>query len=323
VNDGQCRVRCLALAAAFVLLGCGAARSEAQVDEASAPRRWEVHAATGLLYDSNVALDPSGQRVPGTVAQPADGGGVFSAGGSVDVVKSDRTQVGFEYELYQTLHFRLKSYNLRSNRMQGTVGYALLPEVWVGTQAGYQRYGLGGNGYSSEPFVTPFASVIESGWGLTQVLYRHGNITYLSPPFEDVRDGPTDAASLSQTIYWGTKTATLGYEWGRERPTSNAGADYRYRYNQVYAGIGFTPGWKSSVELVYLFRYENYTEPNSFAADQKRRQDDISQFSFTVERPIAPHVAVALSYYGTFDNSNIDVFQYNRSIVQAELRFSY
>jgi hypothetical protein len=142
-------------------------------------------------------------------------------------------------------------------------------------------------------------------------------------PFEDVRNGPTDAASLSQTIYWGTKTATLGYEWGRERPTSDAGADYRYRYNQVYAGIGFVPGWKTSVELVYLFLYENYTEPNSFSSTGARRQDAINQLSFTVQRPIAPHVAVAVSYYGTFDNSNIGVFQYNRSIRQAELRFSY
>jgi hypothetical protein len=323
VKDSHLRVRCVALAAVVVLLPCGVARSEEQLAEAPAPRRWEVHAATGLLYDSNVVLDPSGQRLPGSPANPADGAGVFSAGGSVDVVKSDRAEVGLEYELYQTLHFRLKNYNLRSNRMQGTVSYALLPQVWIGTQAGYQRYGLGGSSYSSEPFVTPFLSVTQSGWGLTQVLYRHSNVTYLSPPFEDVRDGPTDAASLSQTIYRGTASATLGYEWGRERPTSNAGADYRYRYNQVYAGVGFTPGWKTSVELVYLFRYENYTEPNSFAADEKRRQDDISQLSFTVERPIAPHVAVALSYYGTFDNSNIDVFQYNRSIVQAELRFSY
>lgn len=307
----------------MLLLGACSARSEEQVSDAPTPRSWEVHASTGLLYDSDVTLDPSGQRLPGTVAHPADGAGVLSAGGSVDVLKSDRAEIGLDYEFYQTLHFRLKDYNLRSNRVQGTVGYALLPEVWIGTQAGYQRYGLGGSGYSSEPFVTPFLSVTESSWGLTQVLYRHGDITYLSPPFEDVRNGPTDAASLSQTVYWGTKTATLGYEWGRERPTSDAGADYRYRYNQVYAGIGFVPGWKTSVELVYLFLYENYTEPNSFSSTGARRQDAINQLSFTVQRPIAPHVAVAVSYYGTFDNSNIGAFQYNRSILQAELRFSY
>jgi hypothetical protein len=306
-----------------LLLGACSARSEEQVSDAPAPRSWEVHASTGLLYDSNVTLDPSGQRLPGTVAHPADGAGVLSAGGSVDVLKGDRAEIGLDYEFYQSLHFRLQDYNLRSNRVQGTVGYALLPEVWIGTQAGYQRYGLGGSGYSSEPFVTPFLSWTESSWGLTQVLYRHGDITYLSPPFEDVRNGPTDAASLSQTIYWGTKTATLGYEWGRERPTSNAGADYRYRYNQVYAGIGFVPGWKTSVELVYLFLYENYTEPNSFSSTGARRQDAINQLAFTVQRPIAPHVAVAVSYYGTFDNSNIGVFQYNRSILQAELLFSY
>src|SRR5262245_14306460 len=290
-----------------------------------AERPWEVYVSTGLLYDSNVPLDPSGQRIPGTVADPADGAITVGAGGSFDLLKNDRAQVGLEYDLYQSLHFRLQDFNLLWNRVQGTASYALFPELWVGTQVGYQHYALGGSGYSSEPFVMPFVSRTESSWGLTQLLYRHSDVTYLSPPFEDVRDGPTDAVSLSQTVYWGSRTATIGYEWGRERPRSSAplAADYRYRYNQVYAGVGFTPGWQTSVELMYVFRYENYTEPNTFAADEKRRQDHINQLSVTVQRPIIPHLSIALSYYGTFDASNINVFQYDRNIVQAELRFSY
>ncbi len=313
-----------AIAVAGVLLGSLPARAEDRVDDGTAPgRRWEVHVSTALLYDSNVTLDPGGQRLPGMVADPADGAIAVGAGGSIDLLESDRAQIGLEYDLYQNLHFRLQDYDLLANRVKGTLGYALVPELWVGAQVGYQHYALGGTGYSGEPFVTPFVSLIEGGWGLTQVLYRHGDITYLSPPFEDVRDGPTDAASLSQTIYWGSRTATIGYEWGRERPRPSAGADYRYRYNQVYAGIGFSPGWQTSVELMYVFRYENYTEPNSFSVDHSRRQDHINQLSATVQRPVAPHFSIALSYYGTFDASNIDVFQYDRHIVQAELRFSY
>jgi hypothetical protein len=314
-----------ALAAVLLLVAVPASAQDRVDGTSAAGRRWEVHVSTGLLYDSNVTLDPSGQQVPGTVADPADGAISVGAGGSFDLLKSDRAQIGLEYDLYQNLHFRLQDFNLLSNRVQGTAGYSLLPELWVGTQVGYQHYALGGSGYSSEPFVTPFVSLVESGWGLSQLLYRHGEVTYLSPPFEDVRDGPTDAVSLSQTFYWGTRTATIGYEWGRERPRSSAplSADYRYRYNQVYAGFAFTPGWQTSIELVYVFRYENYTEPNTFAADQRRRQDHINQVAATVQRPIAPHFSIGLSYYGTFDASNIDVFEYDRHIVQAELRFSY
>jgi len=313
-----------ALAAVVFLLAPGPAHGDEFLDQpASRPRRWEVHGATGFLYDSNVALTPDGQPVPGTVSDPTDGAYTVSAGGSLDVVNSERAEVGLAYDLYQSLHFRLHDFNLLSNRVLGTAGYGLLPELWAGTQVGYQRYSLGGDGYSSEPFVTPFVSLIESGWGLTQLLFRYSEVTYLSPPFEDIRDGPTEAVSLGQTVYWRGRTVTLGYEWGREHPRSSAGDDYRYRYNQVYAGMAFTPGWKVDVDLMYVFRYENYTEPNSFANDRRRRQDYINQFSATVQRPIVPHVAVAISYYGTIDSSNIDVFQYHRHIVQAELRFSY
>ena len=309
-----------------VLLGPAGSSADNALDVAPVladERRWEVHGSTGFVYDSNVTLDPSGQPVPGTVADPADGAFVLGAGGSVDLVDTDRAEVGLEYELYQSLYFRLHDYNLRSNRVQGTAGFSLVPALWAGLQAGYQHYALGGSAYSGEAFVTPFLSLIEGAWGLGQLLYRHGDMSYLSPPFEGIRDGPNDAASVVQTIYWRACTVSLGYEFGSERPSAAAGDDYRYRSQQLFAGLVFTPGWQTTVDLMYLFRYENYTEPNSFAAYRTRRQDHISQFHAGVERPVAPHLAVALSYFGTVDDSNIPVFEYRRHVVQAELRFSY
>jgi hypothetical protein len=148
-------------------------------------------------------------------------------------------------------------------------------------------------------------------------------VTYLSPPFEDVRDGPTDTASLSQTWYWGARYFTVGYEFGSERPRSAAGDDFRERYNQASIGFGFSPGWRTTVDLTYLFRYENYPEPNSAADFRTSRQDTVSQFSVSVRRPLTTYFSVGLTYYGTVDDSNIPVYQYRRNIVTAELRFAY
>ena len=286
-------------------------------------KRWSVYATTGLQYDSNVALDPSGTVLPGAPKNPADGAGTFGAGGRFDLVDNARWQADLEYDFYQTAHFRLHDFNLRSNRVLGTTSYSLLPELWTGVQAGYQHYVLGTAPYSGSPFVAPFVSHVEGRWGLTQFIYQHAPVTYFSKPFEGVRDGPTDSAGLSQTLYWGPSYFTIGYEFGSVRPTSVAGNDYRERYNQLSVGVGFAPGWRTTVDVAYLFRYENYPEPNSAADFRTSRQDTVSQFSVTVQRPITRYVSVALAYYGTVDDSNIPVYQYNRNIVSAEVRVAY
>ena len=328
-------------------------------DAQQAPqRRWEVHALTGLQYDSNVAIAPGGQRVPVDPADPSagrtgrrnDGAITLGAGGSVDVVDSDRAQVSLEYDLYQSLHFQLDNYDLRSNRVLANGGWALLPELWLGTQVGFEHYAFGGPAYSREPFVTPFISYTQGNWGLTQLLYRHGNSTYLQQPFEGIRNGPTDVVTLSQTFYWGTRYATVGYEFGSERPNDSQGSDnasclaraaaaqpgeprplcpgdYRFHYNQAYVGVGFTPGWRTTFDVMYLFRHENYTQDNTLTIGQGstgfKRRDDINQVQVGVRRPIGRYFTVGLNYYGTFDDSNIDFYTYDRHIVAAEVRFAY
>lgn len=310
----------------MTLLGAPrAARAEepAAADLPVRHRRWEVHGTAGFLYDSNVTLDPSGQEVPGAVDDPADGAFLVDVGGSVDLVDTDRVELSLEYDFYQTLHFRLDDYDLRGNRVQGTAGVSLLPQLWAGVQGGFQHWALGGDAYSGEGYVAPFVSLIEADWGLAQLVYRHGEVTYLSRPFEDVRDGPTDAASVVQTIYWDGGAVSAGYEFGSERPTASTGDDYRDRYHQAYAGVELAPGWDVGVQLMYVFRYEDYTEPNTFADDRARRRDHVNQLHAAVVRPLAPHLSVALAYYGTFDDSNIPVFEYDRHVVQAVLRVSY
>ena len=315
----------MVLAAVALVAPRGARGGEelAQELRAQDDKRWSLYATSGLQYDSNVTLDPSGQQLPGSPGDPADGAITVGAGGRYDFVDDARWQAGLEYDLYQTLHFQLQDFNLRSNRVLGNTGYALTPTLWTGVQAGYQHYALGDQAYSGAPFVTPFVSLIEGGWGLTQLVYQHAEVTYFSQPFENVRDGPTDTASLSQTVYWGSRYFTIGYEFGSERPRSAAGDDFRERYQQVSVGVGFSPGWRTTIDLSYLFRYENYPEPNSAADFRTSRQDTVSQFSVGVRRPVTTYLSVGLTYYGTVDDSNIAVYQYRRNIVAAELRIAY
>ena len=268
----------------------------------------------------------------------------------MDVVDSDRAQVSLEYDLYQSLHFQLDNYDLRSNRVLANGGSGAPAGAVAGDAGGLRALRVRWPRLLARTVLTPFVSYTEGNWGLTQLLYRHGHSTYLQQPFEGIRNGPTDVVTLSQTFYWGTRYATVGYEFGSERPNDSQGSDnasclaraaaaqpgeprplcpgdYRFHYNQAYVGVGFTPGWRTTFDVMYLFRHENYTQDNTLTIGQGstgfKRRDDINQVQVGVRRPIGRYFTVGLNYFGTFDDSNIDFYTYDRHIVAAEVRFAY
>src|SRR5207244_2446350 len=153
------------------------------------------------------------------------------------------------------------------------------PWWWAGVQGGYEHYTLGDHSYLSEPFVMPFVSLLEGSRGLTQMSYRRGWATYLSAPFHELRDGPNDTVGASQTLTWGSRSLTAGFQYGNERPDRGPPrgllrpGDFRFASYQGYAGVGFPALWATTVDLMYLFRYDDYSEPNSQSPSGKRRSD--------------------------------------------------
>jgi hypothetical protein len=286
-------------------------------------RRWAVSATTGFQYDSNVTLEPGGRFALGQGDQ-SDVGFVLAGGGRYDAYSGPNALVRLEYDLYQTLHPDLDDFDFRSHRVRGTGSYALRPELWAGVQGGYNHYTLGPHSYLGEPYVMPFVSVLEKTWGLTQLTYRHGAETYLSTPFHDVRDGPADGGNVSQYFYFeGARYVTVGYQFSAENPDSPAGDDYQFRSNQGYVAGGFPAWWQVVVDLMYLYRNDDYTKPNSFAAFRKTRQDNGHFLYAALTRPFGEHLSVALAYYGTWNGSNIGAFDYRRQVVAALLQVAY
>jgi hypothetical protein len=318
-------------------------RAEARAAEvreaAPPPRSWQLRASTGVQYDSNVSLSPTGQSEP-------DAAFVFSAGGQYDLLNLPETLLRVEYDLYQTLHPDVDEFDFRSHRFRGTLSRALRPEIWAGLQGGYNHYSLGPHSYLSEPFVMPFLSYLEGTRGLTQITYRYGHSTYLSDPFNDTRDGSTHAVGGSQTFYLsgGTRYVTVGYQFSQELPdhgerrlpNRSLGNDFRFDSHQGYVAVGFPAWWQTAVELMYLFSYDDYTKPNSNtglvrdpATDTltgtftRSRADAGHFFNVQLTRPIMEHVNVALVYHGVINSSNITLFDYRRSVVSALLEVTY
>ena len=287
-------------------------------------KRWDLHAATGFQYDSNVTIAPGGQ-IGQQFGKKDDVGFILSGGGRYDVIDLPYALFRIEYDLYQTLHPHLSDFDFRAHHVRGTVSRRLLSYLWAGVEGGYHHYTLGPHSYLSEPSVLTFLSLLEGSWGLTQASWRYADDRYLSQPYHEVRDGPTNALGLDQTLYGsdGASYLTGGYQFGAEDPTREAGSDFDLRYNQVYVGGGFAAWWQTAVDLMYLYRYDNYLHRNSAADFQKRRHDSTHYFYASVARPIVPHVSIVLAYFGTIDVSNIPLYEYHRNVVSAVLEVTY
>jgi tetratricopeptide (TPR) repeat protein len=286
-------------------------------------KRWELHATTGFQYDSNVVLAPRG-HTRGGVSERGDEAFIFSGGGRYDVIDREDALLRVEYDLYQTLHLEIDDFDFRSHRGRATGSYAVVPWLWIGAQSGYNHFTLGNHSYLSEPFVMPFLSYIGGNWGVAQLSYRYAHDTFLSDPFHDVRDGPTNQVSLSQTFYLGgARALTFGYTWGNENPERSAGNDYELVFNQGWIDYTFPLWWDIQADLMYLYRYDDYTEPNSTVNFTKTRSDNEHHMFASFKRPITEHLSTSLVYFGTVNPSNIQIFDYRRNVVALLLTVSY
>jgi hypothetical protein len=309
--------------------------------------RWGFSVTTGFQWDSNVTVAPDGLVGGGggtqSVSQGKEsaGGWVAAVGTEFDLIERPDFLLRFEYDFYQTLHFTEHDFDFRAQQPRATASYGLTPALWLGVEGGYNYYTLGDDTYQGEPYVMPFTSYLEGDWGLTQVIYRWGDETFFSTPFNDVRDGPAVTLNASQTFYFAhERYVTAGYQWARENPTQSGhsytgfatnrnggfvtiGNDWQYSSNQGYLGFGSPVVLGVYADLLYLFRSDNYRWPNSYANFDKKRQDDGHYIYLGLTRPIMDHVALAVTYYGTLNDSNIGIFEYNRNVVATLLQVTY
>jgi len=312
----------------------GTTESEEAVPTAETPaaRKWGLHGTAGFQYDSNVAIAPTGDPLPNSHHR-GDSGFVVATGGRYDLLDRSDALIRLEYDFYQTVHVSLGDFDFMSHRIRATGGYSLAPWLWVGMQTGYEYYLLGYDSYMNEPYANPFVSFIEHEWGLTQLTYRFGWDTYLANPFHDLRDGPINVIGLVQTLYDGPRYLTFGYEFGLEHPTRTSTipspgntlvpSDYDNNAQQAHVGVGFPAWWKTNVDLTYLFRYEDYSRPNSRVGFTKTRADAGHHMYASLTRPITDVLSVAAAYYGTVNLSNIRDFDYRRNVASVVLQVAF
>ena len=292
---------------------------------------YQLYGAVGFQYDSNVALAPSDEVLAAqeAISHTEDGRATILAGGVYAPWRSEHAQFSIGYEFFQSLHFSLTEFNLQDHRPNAQVLVNLGP-VQLGLYGQYDYYLLKGQSFLQQGTAVPSVTVPESDFGRTEVFFRlrrrdffnghfSGELSNFKP--SGVLDSFNYAPGIRQFVYLGAPSnyVYLGYRFTREDPINHQGNQFAYDGQEVDTGAGWALPWDIKVELDYAYRYEDYANQSRSTFAPNGRIDNVHQIAFAADRALTDHLDLTLGYLGTINDSNDDLFNYDRNIVSLSL----
>lgn len=301
-------------------------------------RRYQLYAALGVLYDSNVILAPStgagGAESVLNVSQQGDVLTTIAAGGSAIPWRTDTTQLSVGYDFYQSLHKDLHQFNLQDHGPNAQLGIQI-GRVSVALLGRYDYYLLEDQSFLQEATALPWATVALGTVGRAELFYRMLRQDFKSQSFS-VRDGFDHAVGGRQFFYLGSpdRYVSIGYQYDQDDPvissrlvsegvfTRAAAEGFGYEGNEVDAGAGWPLPLDSIVEATYAYRHERFAAESAaagFTPSGNRRGDRENLVVIAIRKQLQTHLAVTAGYLGDFNHSNDVRFKYDRSIVSLLL----
>jgi Tfp pilus assembly protein PilF len=306
---------------------------------------WSVRAGTQLGYDSNVTIGASDGA--GKTGEDGDGAWVLDLGGDYRLIDSDVGVLRGSGEISQSVHFNRSDFDLTGTRLRLDWMSAF---SWVeyGLSAGYDFYGLDYQSFYQDALLTPWVGTQMGGFAATQLYYGFRYRDFFRGPFSPYRDGMNNSIGVQQFFLLPDQRSVVhvGYRFDAEDPDDvddsdpvreQGARDFEYDAHQFNLGIAASvdlPGIGALIaEAEYLFRYRDYSHPNSRTRNLlrdgtvtggKRRDDTENEIAFTFAHDLAPAVdwlkrtthrsEVTLTFIGVLNDSNISEFEYDRFI---------
>ena len=300
------------------------------------PRKWDLNLSISEQYDTNVVLLPIGTQPPGGqtgISRKDDFRTAFYARGEYRPIQTKDWTAGATYGFYQSLHRTLNVFNVEDHS----------PSLFVTRQIGavqarfqyiFDYVKVGQAPYLIANALQPIVTIAEEGNKFTQFQFRYQNKDFQHGRFttNSARDGKNWLAGVTQYVYFaeGTGHYRVGYTFDTDRtgggspsiatPGDQTNADWAYKAHRISASVSLPPMLTITPSVAADYYRQNYDNPNSFSATgTTRRRDNILFFTGTLGRDLTDSISIALEYNYTRDDSNVQAFNYTRSIYSLTL----
>lgn len=268
--------------------------------------RLRLYAGTGLQYDSNVILAPSGElgaalaKSDVGVTRQADGRATFLLGGQYAIAQTRQARLLAGYEFYQSVHFTLRSFDLQGHR--GSVQLSRRSGVAeFGLLGRYDYYLLDLDDFLREGTVLPYARVTEGTLGSTEVSFQLRRRDFLKPEFH-VRDAFNYAPAIAQNfcVRRCDRVLAVSYQFDAEETEPGlVPRAFAYHGHQVGVGLSWAFPFEFKVEADYAFRHETYDREASGG-----RKDQEHLTIFLARKALSEHIDFVFGYYGQVNFTN-------------------
>lgn len=311
----------------------------------SAEGRWSLRVESGLEYDSNVVLAPNDSDVrdsrPGYDTRD-DGRFRVGAGGAYRFLETDALSIRGGYDFYQSVHFDLSDYDLQTHRVGATI--ASRPgEYQFGLSGHYEFDAMDFSSYYQQGQAIPWVSFSEGEGAAGQLYYRFRARDFFRQPFEPYRDSLNNALGMRQVFRLGAvdRLLSFGYQWDGDDPLSDNGDDFEYMGHNFDARLEAVFFTSNSIVVSYLFRLEDYENPNSrsmkwienpdsedtahpwITTSGYRRHDKDHELALRYERAFTSHFMASTSVLARLNQSNLDPFAYDRVLLSFGVQYVF
>ncbi len=291
-----------------------------------------IYGEMGFAYDSNVALAPDSRQrrgmlhQAGTLGKAGEGRFQIGAGARYRFLDTDHVVASVGYELYQGKHFSTDRFDISSHRLRADVNTRADRWYQLGLSTFYNYYARDYSTFFQEGTVTPWAVFYEGDVAATQVYYRFRGRDFSNNPFRHFRDAINNAIGARQMFLLGAvdRTLAIGYQWSDNDPLSQRdGTDFAYQRHRFDIEVEAAVFDWFNTRMGYAALIDDYEHPNSRNGFVFGRNDAEHQIVLRAERPITNRLTASLDYFGILNHSNLEPFEYDRSILAAGVRMHF
>lgn len=291
-------------------------------------RRWLVLQA-GLAYDSNVALVGTDVVSPEIISGKSDGRGEWAVQAGQELFRNETWGGGVLANYYGNAYFREHEFDpayvgvgFWLDRRLGENAVVRFQPLFGAVYYDYEDY-LRFYGFRAD-YLQDWG---EAGSGDFWLRYAYNDFLYSIPPpdpgFRN-RDGNDLWFGYDHSYPITSSTLLQGGPLGRYYDAK--GGEWDFWGLGGWLGVTQQLPADLSGELSFAYEYDRYSHPSSFPSPgdhSKDRRDNVFLLHAVIERPIVENVVASLDWTYWNNDSNTDVFNYERHVAGAYITVAF
>jgi tetratricopeptide (TPR) repeat protein len=274
-------------------------------------KRWAVNLSAGGMYDSNVVLGSGDDPLPQGITRRSDWAALFYLKGKYDLFAQKKLKGSTSYSFYQSFYNKLSDFNITSNTFDIRLAYHVTKNFVIKGEYWFDYVLVGGNTYNYAHNLSPIFLILEGNGFSTELHYIYKDSEFKnSDLFQDnsLRSGFNNLFKIIQNIPIADSTLLrVGYS----HDVDKARVDYwSYKGNKGLVELKFTLPYRVFIDI-----YGNYYDKDYrgiYPGTTTSRRDKIWTGAFSGTKFLSDRFSLSLGLYYTDNNSNIDLFDYDR-----------